>query len=75
MLDTKEMIYTFKTSVRTKRQVRKLKPLINHILPNGKWNFDLEDCDKVLRVDSDENVVVKVIDVLSTNKFHCEELV
>ncbi len=40
------MIYVFKTSVKTKLQVKKLKPLINKILPKEKWNFDLEDCEK-----------------------------
>ena len=53
------MIYVFKTSVKTKRQVKKLKPPINKILPKEKWNFDLEDCDKILRIDSDENIAIK----------------
>ncbi len=68
------MIYIFKTSVKTKHQVRKLKPHLNEILPAEKWNFDLEDCDKVLRVDSEENIVLKITDLLSIRKFYCEEL-
>ncbi len=68
------MIYVFKTSVQTKNQVKKLKPHINKILPNEKWNFDLEDCDKILRIDSDENIVVKITDLLNIPKFYCEEL-
>ena len=68
------MIYVFKTSVKNKSQVRKLNPDINKILSNEKWNFDLEDCDKILRVDSEENVVVRIIDLLSTHKFDCEEI-
>jgi len=68
------MIYVFKTSVRTKNQVEKLKPHINGILPNEKWNFDLQDCDKILRIDGDENIVLKITDLLSIHKFHCEEL-
>jgi len=68
------MIYVFKTTVKSKYQVKKLKPDINKILPNEKWNFDLEDCDKILRIDSDENIVLKIKDLLSIQKFQCEEL-
>ena len=68
------MIYIFKTSVKTRNQVKKLKPDINIILPNEKWNFDLEDCDKILRIDSEENIVLKIIDLLNIHNFHCEEL-
>ncbi len=49
------MIFVFKTSVKTKLQIRKLKPHIDNLLPNAKWNSDLEDIDKILRIDSEEN--------------------
>lgn len=68
------MIYVFKTSVKTKNQVKKLQPHINKILSTKKWNFDLEDCDKILRIDSEENIVLKIIDLLNIHKFNCEEL-
>jgi hypothetical protein len=68
------MIYVFKTSVKTKIQAKKLKPHIDKILPKAKWNFDLEDCDKILRIDSEENIVLKVTDLLNIHKFYCEEL-
>ena len=68
------MIYVFKTSVETQDQLQKLKPHINRILPDEKWNFDLEDCDKILRIDSDENIVVRIVGLLSIHKFCCEEL-
>ena len=68
------MIFVFKTSVKTKMQAKKLKPHIDEILPKAKWNFDLEDCDKILRIDSEENIVLKIIDLLNIHKFDCEEL-
>ena len=68
------MIFVFKTSVKTKIQVKKLKPHIDKILPNAKWNFDLEDCDKILRIDSEENIVLKITGLLNRHKFYCEEL-
>ncbi len=68
------MIYVFKTFVKTKKQVKKLKPHINKIIPNEKWNFDLEDCDKILRIDCEENIALKIVDLLNIHKFNCEEL-
>ena len=59
------MIFVFKTSVKTKMQVKKLKPHIDKILPNEKWNFDLEDSDKILRIDSEENIGLVIIDLLT----------
>lgn len=68
------MIYIFKTSVKTKDQVTRLEPHINTILPNEKWSFDLEDCDKILRIDSEENIVLKITALLHTHTYYCEEL-
>ena len=55
-------------------QVKKLKLHIDKRLPKAKWNFDLEDCDKILRIDSKENIVAEIIDLLHIHQFHCEEL-
>jgi hypothetical protein len=68
------MIFVFKTSVKTKMQIKKLKPHIDKILPNAKWNFDLEDIDKILRIDSEENIVLIIIDLLNIHSYSCEEL-
>ena len=68
------MIFIFKTSVKTKMQAKKLKPHIDKILPNAKWNFDLEDVDKILRVDSEENIVLNIINLLNIHNCICEEL-
>jgi hypothetical protein len=68
------MIYVFKTSVRTKIQAKKLKPHIDEILPKAKWNFDLADCDKVLRIDSEANIISPIINLLNNHDFDCQEL-
>lgn len=68
------MIYVFKTSVKTKSQVKQLQPGINKILPGEKWNFDLQDCDNILRIDSEEHTVLKIVALLNKHSFHCEEL-
>jgi hypothetical protein len=68
------MIFVFKTSVKTKMQMQQLKPHIDKILPKAKWNFDLEDTDKILRIDCEENIVLKIMDLLHIHNYNCEEL-
>ncbi len=68
------MIYVFKTSVKTKMQIKKLKPHIDKRLPTAKWNFDLEDTDNILRIDSEANIVLIIIDLLNIHNYSCEEL-
>ncbi|CAH0997090.1 hypothetical protein EMA8858_03227 [Emticicia aquatica] len=47
------MIWVFKTTIKSKVQVRKVAPILNElVLPEGKWNVDLEDCDKILRIEN-----------------------
>ena len=45
------MILVFKTNISTSSLARRSKRELNKLLPEGTWNFDLEDCDKILRVD------------------------
>ena len=68
------MIYVFKTSVKTKIQAKKLKPHIDKILPKAKSNFDLDDYDKVLRIESEENIILPIKNLLNHHNFECEEL-
>lgn len=68
------MIYVFKTSVKTKKQLKKLKPHIDQRLPKAAWNVDLEDVDKILRIDSEENIVLNIIELLTLHHYICEEL-
>ncbi|MDF0716385.1 hypothetical protein PY092_09515 [Muricauda sp. 334s03] len=68
-------VHVFKTSVKRKGEVKKLRPSLNRLVDNnGCWNFDLEDCDNILRVES-KSLNAPIISSLLRNKgFHCEEL-
>jgi hypothetical protein len=68
------MIFVFKTSVKTKRAANRLSPFLNELFTVGKWNFDLEDCDKILRVDCDSEIALRVIALLQANRFQCDLL-
>ncbi|WP_064198531.1 MULTISPECIES: hypothetical protein [Emticicia] len=47
------MIWVFKTTIKNKRQVKQIAPILNELIVSpSKWNFDLEDCDKILRVEN-----------------------
>lgn len=67
------MISVFKTSVFTWSDIELLRPHLNK-LPHSKWNFDLEDCDNILRIDSKKEVSKTIIRVLQAHGFDCEEL-
>ena len=68
------MIFVFKTSVKTKLQAKQIKPHIDKILAGEKWNFDLEDCDKILRIESKKNIVLEIKELLNIHNFNCEKL-
>ena len=68
------MISVFKTSVSNASDIEILKPLLDIQLENSKWNFDLEDCDNILRIDSLNEVTLQTIKLLKYYGFECEEL-
>jgi hypothetical protein len=69
------MIWIFKTSIQTDDQVETVTPLLDKaVLPNGRWNFDLQDCDHVLRIENPAIEIPQLINLFSEAGFHCEEL-
>jgi hypothetical protein len=71
LLKIQVMIYVFKTSVDSQTKFELASELLNELLPDSLWNFDLEDCDNILRVDSKLNVA----ELLQNNTiFDCIEL-
>jgi hypothetical protein len=68
------MVEVFKTNVQKAIQAKKIISQLNHHFPNSKINFDLEDCDKVLRVEGKNIAVGKVVELVEQNGFICAEL-
>ena len=68
------MIYVFKTSVTSKKIAKQLKPHLDKICINGNWSFDLEDCDKILRLDVTKEQKKETILLLKSQNILCEEL-
>lgn len=65
------MIYVFKTSIDTKSKLEFANTLLDELLPNANWNFDLEDCDNILRIDSEAEINETA---LKNDVFDCIEL-
>lgn len=68
------MIHVFKTNVLNQETIHLIGTKLDALTNNAKWNFDLDDCDKILRVDSDQISADQVINLLRSNDIACEEL-
>ncbi|MEJ7767718.1 MAG: hypothetical protein WKF89_07890 [Chitinophagaceae bacterium] len=70
------MIEVFKTNVPDSRQANLLLEKIHKSFMSYKANFDLEDCDKILRVKSSDGIVDPdcLINFLKDFGFHAEVL-
>lgn len=73
-MNTKKSIRLFKTTVHRKKQVLALTPKLNSILHNMNWNFDLSDCDKVLRIETDSLPLEKLNKMMNKNNYQLIEL-
>jgi hypothetical protein len=70
-----QTVLVFKTSVTKKNEVKKLSPLLNELAENNcHWNFDLGDCDNILRVETQKLQAATVSALLTVQGFYCEEL-
>lgn len=67
-------VLVFSTSVQSMEQVRTLKPKIDLLAGKGRWNFALDDIDKVLRIVSDGIEPQLAIHLLNQHGFECREL-
>ncbi len=68
------MVEVFKTNVQKQTEAKKIINLLGRYFPNSKINFDLDDCDKVLRVEGRNIAVEKVVELVEKNGFNCAEL-
>lgn len=66
------MVEVFKTNVQQLKQAKALESELASQFPLIKINFDLEDCDKVLRVEGRKFVPDKVIELLHSNGYFCQ---
>lgn len=65
------MIEVFKTNVETAGDASSIIQMLLRHFPASRINFDLQDCDKVLRVEGKDFSSDKVMTLLRENGFHC----
>ena len=75
MSDKIKTVLVFKTSVATEKEVRRLSQPLNRLInKNGWWNFDLEDCDNIFRVETECPDSWAIATLFQNLGFLCEEL-
>lgn len=65
------MISIFKTSIGSKEELRWIAPFLNASAIDIRWTVDVEDCDKILRVESGEDRADQIALILSSHGFLC----
>ena len=68
------MVEVFKTNVQKKTQSKMLLSILSEAFPSFKINFDLSDCDKVLRVEGDNIEALPIMILVKEYGFTCEIL-
>jgi hypothetical protein len=68
------MIEVFKTNVYAGFHAEKITELLYRHFPECKINFDLDDCDKILRIEGSVFETEKIKFIVNENGFICEEL-
>ncbi len=69
------MVEVFKTNVTQSAVAEKITVELSHLLPFAKINFDLQDCDKILRVElSTSEAFIRIQQHLQQAGFSCELL-
>jgi len=68
------MVEAFKTNVQKKAQSKMLLCILSEAFPSFKINFDLSDCDKVLRVEGDHMEALPIMILVKEYGFTCEIL-
>ena len=68
------MVEVFKTNVQKKAQGKMLLSVLSEAFPLFKINFDLSDCDKVLRVEGDNMEASTIMMLVKQHGFNCDVL-
>ncbi|MGY3212275.1 hypothetical protein [Mucilaginibacter sp. HD30] len=68
------IVEVFKTNVAEVELSELLIRQLEDHFPDSLINFDMEDCDKILRVEAFTVVPEKIIHILNSNGYSCEVL-
>lgn len=66
------IVEVFKTNVNRRRDANRVLEAIHQTFSNHKANFDLEDCDRILRIQCDEGTLCPETLVAFLNDMGCQ---
>ena len=67
------MVLVFKTSLE-ETQEQKVREILSEFDEINKISFDFEDCDKILKIESENDITTKVELLLNRHNIFCEDL-
>jgi hypothetical protein len=67
-------ILVFKTNISCQEELKKIGSILSKEKNITRWTVDLEDVDKVLRIECEHIYPLSVIEILRDAGFTCEEL-
>lgn len=68
------MVEVFKTNVEEAQEANSIMDLLLQHFPGHKISFDLEDCDKVLRIEGHYFSKKQIVQLMAVKGFACAEL-
>jgi hypothetical protein len=68
------MVEVFATNVADREEANRLVHLLQVQFPESRINFDLEDCDKILRVEGRNFIPEKIMSLVIQHGFNCQVL-
>lgn len=68
------MVEVFKTNISDDEVAKHLIQELQILIPHALINFDLDNCDRILRVERQEIRVIPILDLLKGKGHFCEVL-
>lgn len=68
------MVEVFKTNIQERKQAAFLFEMLARQFPLFKINFDLDDCDRILRVEGEEVSNQQIISIINKVGYQCQPL-
>jgi len=70
------MVEIFRTNVNKSKEAENITRMLSKLMKGYAFNFDLEDCDRILRVASDADPIdtLTIIKLLNSQNYTCELL-
>lgn len=68
------MVEVYKTNIQYRETADKIVSELIEVFPGSQINFDLDDCDKILRVESEKDIFSQAAEMIIKKGFVCEVL-